>query len=324
MLTHEQANTSAASKKLQFLQKRALMLKKARQFFEERKVMEVDCPILSASASVDAHIDLIACTACNEKRFLHSSPEYGMKRLLALGSGDIYQLSHVFRDSEHGVRHNPEFMMAEWYRCGLSLEALMEETCQFISLFVGDLPRQYISYQELFLQHTGLDPFSVSCEALLEFCAKQGVEAPFDPRHNTKDDLLSFIVATCIDPHLGRGCLTVVPYFPPSQAALAQVRTVAGHLVAERFEVFCEGLELANGYHELQNPSEQRRRFEEANQLRLQLGKEMLPIDERFLYALEQGLPDCSGVAVGFDRLMQLHCHASSIAEVIAWDWSVS
>lgn len=316
---------SELSKKIVFLKERAFMLKKARQFFEERNVLEVDCPSLSASASIDTHIDLIPChTMGSERRFLHSSPEYGMKRLLAEGIGDIYQLSHVFRDGEYSLKHNPEFMMAEWYRCGFSFEEMMEETCDFISLFIGELPREICSYQEIFLRHTGIDPFTAPSETLLHYIEQQGHQAPYNPLENTKDDLLSFIVGTFIDPHLGKGCLTIIPYFPPSQAALAKVRSIGNYLVAERFEVFCEGLELANGYHELQDAREQKERLLEANECRRRLGKEELPIDTHFLEALKNGLPDSCGVAVGFDRLMMLRCKTKKLSDVIAWEWPLA
>lgn len=304
------------------LKERALMLKKARQFFEARYITEVDCPSLSARACIDTHIDLIRCTVMHgEKGYLHSSPEYGMKRLLALGIGDIYQLSHVFRDGEYSAKHNPEFTMAEWYRCGFSFEQMIEETCDFISLFIGNVPREILSYKEMFLLHTGIDPFTASSEALLRYIEEKGEKAPYNPLENTKDDLLSFIVGTFIDPHLGKDGLTVVPYFPPSQAALAKVRSIEGIRVAERFEVFYKGIELANGYHELQDASEQKERLLEANECRKRLGKEELPIDSHFLKALQSGLPDSCGVAVGFDRLMMLRCKAERLSEVIAWDW---
>jgi elongation factor P--(R)-beta-lysine ligase len=318
-----QANTSHASKLIN-LKKRARLLQKARAFFHERSVLEVDVPCLSKVASVDAHIDLITCEVMQGQAFLHSSPEYGMKRLLAEGAGDIYQLSHVFRDGECGRKHNPEFMMCEWYRVGMSFEAMMQETCDFISLFVSDLPRQIISYQEAFIQHTGLDPFKASIALLEQFIQSMGHNVAFDPEKDTKDDRLSYILSAFVEPYLGSECLTILPYFPPTQAALAQVRTVNNNLVAERFEVFCDGLELANGYHELQDAHEQRKRLHEANQMRLSLGKKSLPIDEHFLQALEAGLPDSCGVAVGFDRLMMLHCKTDQLSDVLSWDWSLA
>lgn len=307
--------------KIQCLKKRAAMLKQARAFFEKKGVLEVDCPALSTLASVDAHIDLVPSSVFSKPAFLHSSPEYGMKRLLALGLGDIFQLSHVFRDGEVGSKHNPEFMMCEWYRVGMSFEALMQETCDFISLFVGDLPRKMLPYSQAFLDYVGIDPFKASLAELDAYIKAKGHDVPFDHESDTKDDRLSYILSTFIEPQFSSQELTILPYFPPTQAALAKVRSVEGNLVAERFEVFCGSLELANGYHELQDAIEQEKRLVEANSARKQLGKEPLPIDVRFLEALKTGLPGCSGVAVGFDRLMMLHCQTSKISDVIAWDW---
>jgi lysyl-tRNA synthetase class 2 len=300
------------------------MLEKARAFFKERAVIEVDCPLLLSSASIDAHIDLISCSASGKTRYLHSSPEYCMKRLLAEGVGDIYQLGHVFRDFEEGRRHNPEFTMAEWYRLGFSFEEMIEETCDFISLFTGPIKREIKSYRDVFVEHTGIDPYQISVADLQQWLLDRGHTVSFNPETDTKDDLLSYMLSTFVEPHLGKEVLTVVPYFPPSQAALAKVRTVDGMLVSERFEVFYEGIELANGYHELQDVKEQRTRFLEANSMRVKMGKNALPIDEQFLQALERGLPDCCGVAVGFDRLMMIYLKTKSISDVLPWDWATS
>jgi lysyl-tRNA synthetase class 2 len=313
-----------SEQKVALLRDRACMLGKVRAFFAERHILEVDCPILSDSASIDLHIDLLACDiAGGQRRYLHSSPEYGMKRLLALGIGDVYQLSHVFRDDEVGAYHNPEFMMAEWYRVGFSLEDLVGETCDFMALFLGQLPCEELSYEEAFLRYLQLNPFEVGRQELAQLVEKMALVS-FDPHEQEMDDLLSLLLSHCIQPHLGSQGLTALSFFPPSQAALAQVRLRGQHRVAERFEVFYKGLELANGYHELIDPVEQRKRLGEANRDRLLRQKSALPIDERFLKALESGLPDAAGVAVGFDRLMMLRHQAASITEVIAWDWSMA
>lgn len=304
------------------LQDRARMLKAARTFFEERAVLEVDCPILTAQASVDAHIDLIVALYRGvEKRYMHSSPEYGMKRLLAEGIGDIYQLSHVFRDEEFSVKHNPEFTMAEWYRLGFSLEQMMEETVEFARLFLGDLSYRVVHYRDLFLQKIGIDYVTASEHDLFEYIQAQHI--PFYPsiKEEGKDALLNLILGSQIEPKLGQEELLVLAYYPASQAALAQKRWHKEEQVAERFELYYQGMELANGYHELANAEEQHQRFEEANTLRLALGKETLPPDEHFLKALAKGLPDCCGVAVGFDRLMMLRQGQKEIANVLAWGW---
>lgn len=289
---------------------RARMLAAARNFFSERHIIEVDCPILSKKASVDTHIDLIPGTYNGQETvYLHSSPEYGMKRLLAAGCGDIYQLSHVFRDGEQGDKHNPEFMLAEWYRLGFSYKQMIEETCDFIRLFLDDLPAAILPYQEAFLKYAGIDPFEASDEEL-----KKLVSAPDEL--TSRDDLLNLILGIKVEPHLGHEQLTVITHYPPSQAALAKVENGR----AKRFEVYSSGVELANGYEELTDSALQRERFLEANLQRKERGKEALPIDEMFLKSLDT-LPPCCGVAVGFDRLMMLHCGKKNIKDVMPFDW---
>jgi len=289
---------------LKHLHDRAEMLFRVRSFFADRNILEVDCPILSKAASVDAHIDLIYSESSDV--YLHSSPEYGMKKLLALGAGDIYQLSHVFRAGEEGAKHRPEFMMAEWYRIGFSYEQMIDETCAFIQLFVGPMPVKIMSYREALITYTGIDPFYDSIEEHV-------------PKHEgvrSRDDLLNILLALKVEPYLGQDELTVITCYPATQCALAKTETVDGELVAKRFEIYHKGLELANGYDELTDVKEQRRRFIEANELRVQMGKEPLPIDEEFLQCLES-LPDCSGVAVGFDRLMMLRHNTDQISDIM-------
>lgn len=284
------------------------MLAKARQFFHERSVCEVDCPILSREASVDAHIDVIST---HDGHFLHTSPEYGMKRLLAEGMGDIYQLSHVFRDGEMGEKHNPEFMMAEWYRVGVSFEEIIEETLDFIRLFLGNLPSTKLSYREAFQNYTGIDYTIVSEQELVEYLEGHDIQV----HEKEKNSLLNVILGLIIEPNLVD--LSVLIHYPATQAALAQTTWNGDEHVSERFEIYYQGMELANGYHELTDPIEQRRRLVEANHQREKMGKQRLPLDENFLQALEKGLPDCCGVAVGFDRLMMLRHNRQDIRDVI-------
>lgn len=303
------------------LKDRAAMLAKTRSFFAERNILEVDCPLLSASASVDAHIDLIKASPLGETRYLHSSPEYGMKRLLSEGIGDIYQLSHVFRDGEQGKKHNPEFMMAEWYRVGITFQEMIEETLDFVRLFVGPLPSITLSYREAFQRYAGIDSTTATEKQLVGKLNELNVDVSAALLEG-KDSLLNLLLSIAVEPHLGKNGLCPLAYYPASQAALAKTRRHNGEQVAERFEIYCEGLELANGYHELADPVEQRRRLEEANEQRQALGKETLPVDENFLAALEKGLPDCCGVAVGFDRLMMLRHHATNIESILSFSYS--
>ncbi len=287
---------------------RASLLAAARHFFAQRKVMEVDCTLLHPTAPIDTHIDLFA-TNNSEKEvfFLHSSPEYGMKKLLSQGSGDIYQLSHVFRKGEKGHWHNPEFTLLEWYRIDFSFSQMIDETIDLISLFLGKSPSRRLTYRQAFREYAGLDPFTCSIEELQEKSQSRDAD---------RDALLHHILAHSIEQQLGRGEYVVLTHYPASQAALAQCTTLDGQAVAERFEIYWEGIELANGYHELADPIEQRKRLIEENKKRKTEGKETYPIDEEFLAALERGLPSCCGVAVGFDRLMQLRHQTKTIQEV--------
>ncbi len=298
------------------------MLRRAREFFAQRNVLEVDCPILSIRASIDAHIDLIPALYNGKDRcFLHSSPEYGMKRLLAEGIGDCYQLSHVFRDGELSPKHNPEFTMAEWYRLNFTLEDMIRETTDFIRLFVGELPSTVIYYRDLFLEKTGIDYSIAPFEALVNYLKEQGI--PFYPSilEEGRDAVLNLILGYEIEPGLGEDSLCVLAYYPASQAALARKKWHGTEQVAERFEIYYKGIELANGYRELTDSDEQRERFLESNAHREALGKNKLPLDVNFLKALKQGLPDCSGVAVGFDRLMMLRHPETQIADILPWGW---
>ena len=275
------------------------MLAKTRQFFADRNVLEADTPILSSAAPVDAHIDVMRVEMGRGKvGYLHTSPEYGLKKLLAKGSGDIYQLGHVFRQDEEGPLHSPEFTMLEWYRVGMPYETFIEETLDLIRLFLGELPSETLTYREAFLKYAKVNYTQDDLIPLLH---------PFSPDaiHWDRDTQLDLLFTHLIEPHLGSDKLTVITDYPTSQAALAKTALVNEEQVAKRFEVYFNGIELSNGFDELTNAQEQRIRFEAENQKRIELGKEALPIDEEFLKALAT-LPDCCGVAVGFDRLVAL------------------
>ncbi len=289
------------------IRKRAEMLSSVRRFFSSRNILEVDCPALSPFACVDAHIDVLATPA----GYLHTSPEYRMKGLLASGSGDIYQLSHVFRAEEKGKFHRVEFMMLEWYRIGMSYQEFIEETVDFIRFILGDLSVQYISYREAMQEYAGIDYMDVSLQKLQELTGLTGWDFP---------SLLDYILTTYVEPHFDDSALFVLMDYPADQAALARTYYKEAEHVAKRFEIYHRGLELANGYHELSDPKEQRERFKRANIERERLGKQALPIDEHFLSALEKGLPDCCGVACGVDRLFLLQQGASSLAEIFPWE----
>lgn len=294
------------------------MLAQSRRFFSERGVLEVDTPILSRGASVDEHIDLLSLRfGGRTSLFLHSSPEYGMKRLLAQGLGDIYQLSHVFRDEESGQRHRPEFTMVEWYRCGLSFQEMIDETVEFAALFSHRNAVHQLTYQEALLRFAGIDPFIATVGELRSVIESRGL-IPFATEE--RDELLSLIMGCLVEPELTGDSWWVITHYPASQAALARKVDHNGQPTAERFELYGNSLELANGYHELAEPMEQEERFREANRKRIAQGKEPLPIDRSLIEALHLGLPDCCGVAVGFDRLMMVRHAVASIQSILAED----
>lgn len=308
--------------KLDNLRDRAHMLATARIFFHQRNILEVDCPLITQAASIDAHIDLIPVKDGHGWRYLHTSPEYCMKRLIADGIGDTYQLGHVFRQGEISRKHNPEFTMAEWYRLNFSFEEIIAETLDFIRLFLGNLPQNILSYRDVLKKYAGIDYVQASNQELFDYLVAKEIIPYSGIEEEGKDALLNLILGSLIEPQLGQNELFVLAYYPSSQAALAKTCQRSDELAAERFEVYYNGIELANGYHELADAKEQRVRLKDANAFRQRLGKEVLPIDEKFLHALEKGFPDCCGVAVGFDRLMMLRRQTQAISEVIPFDWS--
>lgn len=303
----------------EILHDRALMLQYARAFFAKRSLLEVDCCALNPHAAIDANIDAIHALAFDQgSGFLHTSPEYAMKKLLSYGLGDIYYLGHVFRKGDLGPLHNPEFTMAEWYRCGMKLDDLILEVCEFLSLFFGQLPLRKVAYREAFTQYVNLDFSAASIEELQKHAAAHGASLP----HNwTRDVLVHFLLSHVIEPQLGQGELTILMNYPPREAALACVIEENGEKVAERFEVYYKGVELANGYHELSDAQELRRRFQEENETRRHQNREMYSLDESFLAAMHQSFPDCCGVSVGFDRALMLRNRAKSIEEVLPFAW---
>lgn len=315
-------NTSPESKtiSLDHLQARARMLAQVRAFFAKRHVLEVDTPILSHHAPIDTHIEVMTIQFGNgERGYLHTSPEYAIKRLLADHPIDVYQLCHVFREGEASDRHNPEFTMLEWYRIGLSLEQLIDETLHLIELFLGKVKPIFLSYRDLFLQFLQIDPFQTTPEDLRQKAISLAISLPDSSSSWDLDTWLHYYMGLFIEPRLSG--LYVIDAFPATQAALARLRLENTTWVADRFEIFYNGIELANGFHELTDPIEQKRRLEKSNFERQLVGKDPLPIDHYLLSALEKGLPDCCGVAAGFDRLLMLRQNSSSIKEVVPFSW---
>lgn len=268
-----------------------------RSYFFDQDVLEVDVPLLGRGGSTDVHLASMAIEAPSQGRYLQTSPEFFMKRLLALGSGDIFAICKAFRKEEAGRVHNPEFSMLEWYRLGFRLEDLIEDVLRLFSR-LGTLPAvTRFTYRDLFIKEVGVDPHT-STEAALRDAAGSELVGLL-----TKAELLDYFMATRIEPGLPEG-LAVITEFPATQAALAKTAMSSDVEVACRFEIYWDGLELANGYEELTDPSEQRRRFDRDNKQRAKLGMELIAPDEEYLGALDRGLPECAGVAVGLDRLL--------------------
>ena len=292
------------------------MLANARQFFADRNVLEVDCPALSAYPTIDSNIDVIpAYVTPSEIGYLHTSPEYAMKQLLTAGLGDIYYLGHVFRQGEIGRLHNPEFTMAEWYRVGFSFEQMIQETCDFIALFLCPQPVRHLSYRKAFETYVGVDYTRAPIADLLAAARRFPLSPDADQWSRTA--LVHFLLTHAIEPQLGQHELTVLLDYPPQEAALACVIEKDSERVAERFEVYSQGVELSNGYHELADGDEVRRRFQEENVLRAQAGKPAYPLDEAFLSALGPQFPDCCGVSVGVDRLLLLRHKAKTLSQIM-------
>jgi lysyl-tRNA synthetase class 2 len=305
---------------LSTLKLRADALQSVREFFAERHVMAVDTPALvrHAVTDVNIHSAQVLLPGSRAPLFLHTSPEYAMKRLLAAGSGDIYQIAHVYRGDESSSLHNAEFTLIEWYRCGFALKQLMQEVAELVCRLLGTSPADRydeLSYAQAFQQYLGCEPL-VASEAQLRAL---GVAASLDPplaERCSRDELLDWLMARAVGPHLGHERLCFVHRYPVSQAALARVDPHDPR-VALRFELYRQGVELANGFEELANPIEQRERFDADRRERARRALPQPAIDEALLQALAAGLPAVSGVALGFDRLLMQRIGATQIAEVL-------
>ncbi len=303
--------------------RRARILAQVRSFFAARGVLEVQTPVLASAPPSDPHLAALATRyqgpAADGGRtlYLQTSPEFAMKRLLAAGWGSIYSLGPAFRDGEAGRRHNPEFTMLEWYRPGFDHLQLMDEVDALLQEVLGTSSAARTTYRDAFEAVLGVDPHHATTEELAACAANSGMETG-GMSSAGRDDWLGLLFAHLVEPGLGRGTPTFVLDYPASQAALARVRP-GPPPVAERFEVYVEGVELANGYHELTDADEQRRRFVADLADRRRLGLPEVPLDHRLLAALEAGMPDSAGVALGFDRLVMLALGAESLAEVVAF-----
>lgn len=303
------------------LKHRAAMLAAAREFFANRGILEVETPILSAAAVSDLHIESMSTRLAGmaSPAYLCTSPEFAMKRLLAAGSGDIYQICKAFRDGERGRWHNPEFTLIEWYRVGFDDSSLMNEVEALIGRLLAPHrslgPAERLSYSAALERHAGVDADQAGDEELTEAARRHGVvcDAKLD-----RDAKLDLLMALVVGPRLGLERPCFVCDYPQSQAALARLKPGVPP-VAARFELYLNGIELANGFHELTDAAIQRARFEQELTQRRGRGQLQRPLDERLLAALASGMPDCAGVALGFDRLAAIALGAPRIADAMAF-----
>ncbi|MEE7627749.1 EF-P lysine aminoacylase EpmA [Methylobacter sp. Wu8] len=326
---------------IELLRLRARTLAKIRQFFADRSVLEVETPLLGNSIGTDPQLAFftteylspgMVCTpeACQEQAwqspsrqtlFLQTSPEFAMKRLLAADSGSIYQIGKAFRNGESGRFHNPEFTMLEWYRVGFTLPQLMDEIAELVGGLFIDLPlqeTQRVSYQDVFVSFTGLDPLVFSYQDYCNFARECGLSEAVDICGHDHALWLDFIFSHNVQPHLGKNALCMVYGYPACQSSLARINEQCAQ-ITERVELFVNGVELGNGYHELTDAAEQSSRFDKELAIRQQ---QKLPVsvkDKRLIAALESGLPECSGMAIGLDRLLMLLSGSASIDDVLSF-----
>ena len=322
------SNDWRPSATLEVLKLRARMLERIRAFFSQRAVLEVETPILSSAANTDPALASFSTRYTGPlfprglTFYCHTSPEFPMKRLLAAGSGSIYQICKVFRDGESGRLHNPEFTLLEWYRVDFDHLQLMDEAVALVTEILAGhrtlAPPEKLTYREAFERHCGIDPHTADNQTLAGAISRHAIQIDLDIQHENPDVLRDLLLTHVVEAQLGRGRVTVLYDYPASQAALARVRP-GNPPVAERFELYLDGVELANGFHELSDVEEQLRRFEHDQARRKALGLPEVPADARLLSALRAGLPACAGVALGLDRLAMLAAGVKSLREVIAF-----
>lgn len=307
------------SSSIALLKQRARFIECIRQFFTSRDYLEVETPIMARYGVTDVYLSNIEATFRGSTYYLQTSPEYHMKRLLAAGSGSIFQLARVFRDDELGRWHNPEFTLLEWYQLGLDHFQLMEEVDLLLQTLIHSPPMIKKTYQNAFLESCSLDPFTASLEDLKALLSLYDLDKVLPREEQDRDQYLFLLMSHVVEPFLSKESAPVAVYhFPASQAALAQVKDG----LAERFEVYYQGVELANGFHELTDVQAQLKRFAQDQEIREHKNLPKAEADVYLLEALNQGLPSCSGVALGVDRLLALFLNQSEIAKVMSFDFS--
>ncbi|GAA0854162.1 elongation factor P--(R)-beta-lysine ligase [Aliiglaciecola litoralis] len=305
------------------LRTRAQVMAQVRGFFALRNVLEVETPMLSQASVTDVNLRAFETrfshpqSSQEQVLYLQTSPEFAMKRLLCAGSGSIYQLSKAFRNEEAGRFHNPEFTMLEWYRVGFDHWQLIDEVDALLQEVLDTPPLEIVTYQQAFIRYCDFDPLDISLAHLQQQTSRLGFNDIAQSETN-KDVLLQLLCCELIEPQLSQERPVALVNFPASQAALAKLEPEDPR-IARRFEVYYKGIELANGYHELGDPQEQLTRFENDNLLRQSKGLPTITIDNLFIQAMHQGLPDCAGVALGFDRLMMLKRQSSRIEQTMSF-----
>ena len=308
------------------LHQRAKLLQAVRHFFWERGVLEVETPLLSHSSGTDPQLDFFT-TEFNiaprqETLFLQTSPEFAMKRLLAAGSGSIFQICKAFRNGETGRFHNPEFTLLEWYRVGFNLSDLMDEIAELIAFLYRDHPplntAQRVSYQSIFERYTGLNPLIFDYSSYCAYALKHQFPDAISICGHDHALWLDFLFSHSVQPHLGENALCLVYGYPACQSSLARINT-DNSSITDRVEIFISGVELGNGYYELTDASEQEKRFDQEMQLRKLRNQPAVVKDKRLIAAMKTGLPDCSGMAIGLDRLLMILSGSSHINEVLSF-----
>lgn len=307
------------------LRLRAALLATIRQFFAEKSVLEVETPLLSHSIGTDPQLAFFTTDYClpplQQTLFLQTSPEFAMKRLLAAGSGSIYQISKAFRNGESGRFHNPEFTLLEWYRVGFSLPQLMDEVDELISRLFNQRPllkTQRVSYQQVFSTFTGLDPLVFSYQNYCVFAKQNQIPEAIAICGHDHALWLDFIFSHKVQAHLGNNALCMVYGYPACQSSLARINEQCPE-ITDRVELFIDGVELGNGYYELTDANEQSRRFDKERAIRQQQKQPVSVLNQHLIAALESGLPTCSGIAIGLDRLLMLLSNSSSIDDVLSF-----
>jgi len=317
-MSQEHSMNWRPSASIDTLKARSKIISEIRSFFNERHVLEVDTPLMCRAGTTDVYLDSMMLTLNKNRtddiRYLQTSPEFCMKRLLAAGIGDCYQICKAFRKDEAGKYHNPEFTLLEWYRINFDHHRLMDDMDALLQYILKSQPAKRISYRDLFLENLGIDPYKLSIEQLIKI--DPDLCQTLNPQIDSKDDYLMLLLSQHIEPKLGSDRPCFIYDYPASQAALSKVRDKK---YAERFEVYIHGIEVANGFHELQEANEQLSRFQEDNKKREGLNKPSVAIDHALIDALKHGLPNCAGVALGIDRLIMIALQKEKLSDVLSF-----